>query len=134
MIHKLGLPEDRVISFGQPPISMAQGAQALVQLIQRWPAVDAVLCVSDLSAFGALAECQRRNIAVPKRIAIAGFGDFEVGRNCYPAITTVAVNCLALGQVTGEVLLRAIEAARIGKRIPPETVLVPYSVEQRGST
>ena len=133
-IRALGLPENRIISFGQPPISMAQGSQALAQLLQRWPDVDAVLCVSDLAAFGALAECQRRAIAVPKRIAIAGFGDFEVGRNCYPAITTVAIDSHALGHATGELLLRAIDAARLGERIAPETVLIPYRVEQRGST
>ena len=68
------LPEGRVISFGQPPISMAQGAQAIAQLVQQWPDVDAAVCVSDLSAFGALSECQRRGWSVPQRIAIAGFG------------------------------------------------------------
>ena len=89
----LGLPAGRVIGFGQPPISMAQGAQAVQQLLQQWPDVDAVVCVSDLSAFGALTACQRLGWAVPGRIAIAGFGDFEVAKNCHPRLTTVAVDC-----------------------------------------
>ncbi len=133
-IRELGLSEGRVISFGQPPISMAQGAQALAQLLQQWPDVDAAVCVSDLSAFGALAECQRRGWAVPQRIAIAGFGDFEVGRNCHPRITTVAVDCEAIGRAAGELLLRAIDAVRIGAPLPPETVLVPFHIEPREST
>ena len=133
-IAALGLPEGRVISFGQPPISMAQGAQAVVQLVQQWPQVDAAVCVSDLSAFGALAECQRRGWAVPGRIAIAGFGDFEVGRNCHPRISTVAVDCEAIGRAAGELLLRAIEAAREGAPLPPETVLMPFHIVPREST
>lgn len=126
--------EGRVISFGQPPISMEQGGQAVQQLVRQWPAVDAAVCVSDLSAFGALAECQRQGWAVPGRIAIAGFGDFEVARTCHPRITTVAVDCVGIGRAAGELLLRAIDAARDGQRLPPETVLIPFRVEQREST
>ena len=133
-IRELGLPDGRVISFGQPPISMAQGAEAIAQLVRQWPDVDAVVCVSDLSAFGALMECQRRGWKVPKRIAIAGFGDFEVSRSCHPRLTTVAVDCAGIGHAAGELLLRAIEAAREGRKLPPETVMIPFRIEQREST
>ena len=133
-IKALGLPEGRVISFGQPPISMAQGAEAMAQLVRQWPDVDAVVCVSDLSAFGALMECQRRGWKVPQQIAVAGFGDFEVAKNCYPRLTTVAVDCEGIGRAAGELLLRAIEAARRHERLPPETVLIPFRIEEREST
>ena len=133
-IRALGLPEGRVISFGQPPISMAQGAQAIAQLVQQWPDVDAAVCVSDLSAFGALSECQRRGWSVPQRIAIAGFGDFEVGRNCCPRITTVSVDSEAIGRAAGELLRRAIDAHHAGHPMPPETVLMPFKIVPREST
>jgi LacI family gluconate utilization system Gnt-I transcriptional repressor len=133
-VRELGLSQGRVISFGQPPISMEQGAQAVVQLLGQWPDADAVVCVSDLPAFGALMECQRRGWDVPGRLAIAGFGDFEVSRTCHPRITTVALDCAGIGRAAGELLLRAIEAQRQGTRIPPETVLIPFRVEPRQSS
>ena len=133
-VKELGLADGRVISFGEPPISMAQGAEAIVQLVKQWPEVDAAVCVSDLSAFGALMECQRRGWSVPGRIGIAGFGDFEVARNCHPRITTVAIDCVGIGRAAGELMLRAIEAARNGERLPPETVLIPFHIEQRESS
>jgi LacI family gluconate utilization system Gnt-I transcriptional repressor len=133
-LAELGLDSGRVISFGQPPISMAQGAQAIVQLVAQWPDVDAVVCVSDLCAFGALTECQRRGWSVPGRIAIAGFGDFEVSRSCHPRITTVAVDCDGIGRAAGELLLRAIAAARSGQRLPAETVLMAVRVDERESS
>jgi LacI family transcriptional regulator, gluconate utilization system Gnt-I transcriptional repressor len=133
-VAALGLPEGRVISFGEPPISMDQGAQAITQLMQTWPDTDAVICVSDLSAFGALMECKRRRWAVPQRIAIAGFGDFEVSRNCHPRITTVGVDCAGIGQAAGALLLRAIVAARGGQRLPAQTLQTPFCVLQREST
>lgn len=132
-IKELGA-QGRVISFGQPPISMAQGAQAVTQLIRQWPEVDAVVCVSDLCAFGALSECMRQGWSVPGRIAIAGFGDFEVSRNCYPRLTTVAIDCAEIGRIAGELLLRAIDASRHDRELPPETMMIPFRVEQRESS
>lgn len=133
-MRALQLDPHRSLSVGQAPVSMAHGAQGLVQLMQRWPDTDALVCVSDHPAFGALAECQRRGWAVPERLAIAGFGGFEVGMACHPQLSTVAVDCTAIGRTAGALLLRAIEAARSGQRLPPETILVPYRLEWRGST
>jgi LacI family gluconate utilization system Gnt-I transcriptional repressor len=133
-LKDLGAGRPRVISFGQPPISMEQGGEAIVQLLQQWPDVDAAVCVSDLSAFGALMECQRRGWQVPGRIAIAGFGDFEVARCSHPRLTTVAVDCHEIGRATGEVLLRAVEAAATGQPLPSETVLTPFRIVEREST
>jgi LacI family transcriptional regulator, gluconate utilization system Gnt-I transcriptional repressor len=133
-IAKLKLPKSHVISFGTPPISMRQGGEAVVRLIEQWPEVEAAVCVSDLSAFGAVMECQRRGWDVPGRIAIAGFGDFEVASCSHPSITTVGVHCLEIGISAGELLLRAIESDRNGHDMPPETILTAFDVLSRQST
>lgn len=129
----LGLKDTRIISFGTPPISMKQGGEALARLLEQWPDVEAAICVSDLSAFGALMECKRRRIAVPKRIAIAGFGDFEISSCSYPSITTVSVNCYDIGRRSGELLLRAIAGERARKPIAAETLVTDYEVIARDS-
>lgn len=97
-LAQLGLPKDRLISFGVPPISIEQGGQALVSMLARWPNTQVVICVSDLSAFGALMECHRRGMKVPQDIAIAGFGNYEVGEWSHPRITTVDVECYEIGR------------------------------------
>jgi LacI family transcriptional regulator, gluconate utilization system Gnt-I transcriptional repressor len=130
----LGLTETRIMSFGTPPITMKQGGEALARLMEQWPDVEAAICVSDLSAFGALVECQRRKWEVPGRIAIAGFGDFEISSCCYPALTTVGVNCYHIGKTTGELLLRAIEGERADAPIAAETITTDYQVIARDST
>ena len=129
----LGLKDTRIISFGTPPISMKQGGEALARLVEQWPDVEAAICVSDLSAFGALVECQRRKWLVPKRIAIAGFGDFEISSCSYPTITTVGVNCYDIGKRSGELLLRAIEGERADKPVGAETIITDYAVIARDS-
>lgn len=84
-----GLDATRLIAAGPPPISMREGAEAMVHLLDTAPDTEAVICVSDLSAFGALSACQRRGIVVPDQISIAGFGNYEVGSICVPSITTI---------------------------------------------
>ncbi len=133
-MRTLGLNPKRNLSVGHAPVSMEHGAQGVTQLMQRWPDTDALVCVSDHPAFGALAECQRHGWRVPGKLAIAGFGGFEVGAACHPRLTTVAVDCTGIGRAAGELLLRAIDAARSGRRLASETILMPYRVEMRGST
>lgn len=122
---------DQIVLTGEPPVSMAQGAEALEQMLLRWPDVDAIACVSDLSAFGVLAECQRRGIGVPQRIAIAGFGDFEVARCCHPRLTTIAVDGGGIGRLAASAALAAVEARQRGEKREPETVEVAFRVVAR---
>src|SRR5271166_3120972 len=130
-VKALGLPNDRLVATGKPPVSMAQGADALDKMLSAWPDVDAIVCVSDLSAFGVLAECQRRGIDVPGRLAIAGFGDFEVARCCHPRLTTIAVDCSAIGRRAAEAALAALDARNRGERRAPETARIEFRVVAR---
>lgn len=129
-LAELGLPQGRLISFGIPPISTEQGGQAVVSMLERWPDTDVVLCVSDLSAFGALMECRRRGLRVPEDIAIAGFGDYEISASCHPRITTINVGCYDIGRLAAERVLRAVQGDSGSLE---EITLTPYRVILRES-
>lgn len=133
-VRELNLPGDRLVALGEPPITMEHGSKAILQLVAQWPSVDAAICVSDLSAFGAVMECHRQGWEVPGRIAIAGFGDFEVARFAHPRITTVSVDAFGIGRAAGRLMLRAIEARRKGEGLPPQTERTPFRVIEREST
>ncbi len=133
-VKSLGLAKTHVVSVGDPPISIKQGAEAVTRLIEEWPEVEAVICVSDPSAFGAIMECHRLNLAIPQRLAVAGFGDFEISRYCWPSITTVNVNCQAIGQQAAELMLKALTAKDAGEVLPPQIIRMPHSVIEREST
>jgi LacI family transcriptional regulator, gluconate utilization system Gnt-I transcriptional repressor len=113
-VKALGLGEPRAVCLGDSPITMSHGGPAMAALLERWPDTEAVMCVSDMSAFGAIMECQRRGLAVPDDIAVAGFGDFEIAQCCYPAITTVSVDAYGIGRRAGEALLGALADAENG--------------------
>ncbi|RCS22818.1 LacI family DNA-binding transcriptional regulator [Phyllobacterium salinisoli] len=104
-----GLDASRLIDAGAPPISMREGANAMARLLAEYPDTEAVICVSDLSAFGALTECQRRGVPVPARIAIGGFGDYEIGGISVPALTTINAQARQIGERTGQLILDLID-------------------------
>jgi LacI family gluconate utilization system Gnt-I transcriptional repressor len=121
-----GLDAARLIAAGAPPISMREGAGAMAHLLDTFPDTEAVICVSDLSAFGALTECQRRGIDVPGRLWIAGFGDYEIAGIAVPSLTTINPFPREIGTRTAELILdvlggRQTAAARIA--ISPELLI-----------
>jgi LacI family gluconate utilization system Gnt-I transcriptional repressor len=134
VVRSIGLQEPRVINFGTPPVSIDQGGEALARMLERWPDTDAIVCVSDVSAFGVLMECHRRGIKVPKDIAIAGFGDFDVARCAWPRLTTIAVDCKGIGERTARIVLDAIEARKRGEALAPTTIMMEISLIARETT
>jgi LacI family transcriptional regulator, gluconate utilization system Gnt-I transcriptional repressor len=112
------LDATRLIAAGVPPISMREGAEAMGRLLETFPDTEAVICVSDLSAFGALTECQRRGIAVPAGLGIAGFGDYEIAEVSVPSLTTINPFPREIGSRTAKLILDVLDdrlstAARI---------------------
>jgi len=132
VLREAGLPTDAVIHRGQVPVSFAGGAAAMAQLLDGG-SVDAVFAVSDLAAVGALLECQRRGIAVPGRVSILGFGDFEIAGQCVPALSTVRIDAEGIGRRVGDLLLRVL-APEDGAAPPPAVIDVGFEIVERGST
>jgi LacI family transcriptional regulator, gluconate utilization system Gnt-I transcriptional repressor len=129
-----GLDAARQVALVPPPVSMMQGRQAMQDLLRRWPDTDAVMCVSDPCAFGALTACTQLRRAVPDDIAIAGFGDFEISRCAVPSISTVAVSGHAIGSATGTLLLSLLEGDGAVGDPAPRIVEIAAAPVARDST
>ncbi|EDQ32251.1 Transcriptional regulator [Hoeflea phototrophica DFL-43] len=100
----LGLPSVEVIDAGEAPVSMRHGAAVVADWGPAIAEFDALVCVSDPVAFGALNECRRLGINVPDDLAITGFGHFDVAAVSSPRITTVSVHATEIGRSTAAVL------------------------------
>jgi len=124
------LRTDLVLRHGAAPVSFAHGAAAIGALLALAPDVEAVFAVSDLSAVGAIMECQRRGVRVPEDLSIMGFGDFEIGREINPPLTTIHVDFRALGQRTGQMLIDLLAG---DEEVAPTIVDVGLQVFERAS-
>lgn len=124
-LKELGLDSSRLVSAGVPPITVRQGASSLENLLAQWPDTEAVMCVSDLSAFGALSHCIRTGIKVPDDIAIAGFGDYDISELSNPALTTVNVGAGMIGELTASMVecRLKLQPASVPKPVKPSLVV-----------
>jgi len=93
------------------------GARAMAMLCTRRPRVDAVFCSADALAVGALFECQRRGLAIPGQIAIAGFDDIGLASQVVPSLTTLRIPRYAIGQRAGEMIRDRLAGRALKQRI-----------------
>ena len=133
-VRQTGQSDDLVIRHGPGPVSFTHGAESLAALLAEHRDIDAVLAVSDLSAVGALMECQRRGIRVPDDLAIAGFGNFEIGVQTNPSLTTVGIDCEAIGERAGQLLIDLLAAPKHERSIAPEIIDLGFELIERQST
>ncbi|SUC09637.1 transcriptional regulator GntR [Pasteurella canis] len=93
----------------EQPSSFSLGAQQLNEALQQKPDLDGIFCTNDDLAIGALFECQRMGIKVPKQIAIAGFHGHDVGQSMTPQLATVITPRLEIGKIAATELLNRIQ-------------------------
>ena len=98
------------------PTSIALGGHLLTRLLGAWPDCDAVFCVNDDLALGALFECQRRGVKTPGDLAIVGFNDLPYAKLCVPTITSVTTPRYEIGFQSAHLLLRQMTGQSIERR------------------
>jgi len=98
-------------------LDIPSGAAAMSTLLDRHPDMRAVFCSADAIAVGALFECQRRNVAVPQRMAIAGFDDIPIAAQVVPALTTLRVPCYEIGERAGQMICQRLAGEPVSAKI-----------------
>jgi len=74
------------------------GSAAADTLIARRDGADALFAANDMMAIGALIALRRGGIDVPRDIAIVGFDDIPLARLISPALTTMRVDIMTMGE------------------------------------
>jgi LacI family gluconate utilization system Gnt-I transcriptional repressor len=97
-------------------LSYRGGAAGLADLLAREPGLDAIFCTSDVIAVGALFECHRRGIHVPKEIAITGMDDQEIASQCVPGLTTIRMPRYEMGRRAAQMLCRRLAGGAIRQK------------------
>ena len=89
----------------------------------------AIACANDHLACGVLMQALDAGVAVPDDLAVLGFGDFPVGRQLRPALSTVRPPSQEIGRATAQALARALATGE-----PPQSRALPWQLIARGST
>jgi LacI family gluconate utilization system Gnt-I transcriptional repressor len=131
--EEAGLPAPIILRHGGPLEAIEQGVRGAAETAENHGDVDAILCMSDYAALGAIGELRRRGIFVPNSLAVVGFGDSEFSAHVRPTITTVGFNATNIGVEVAKLVLSAIGAAREERPLPPYRLSLDFQLLQRES-
>ena len=119
-VHKLLSPE---------PSSMALGGALLERVLHESPDTDAIFFCNDDLAQGALLAALRLGVAVPGRVAVAGFNDLPGSDQMVPALTTVATPRREIGEQAAQMLMKLMR----GQPVEQPNLDLGFQVVRRAS-
>lgn len=125
--HQLDAPLEHIVVCDA--YTEAAGAAATRELLDREPALTAIVAANDLLALGACDVLRERSTACPEQISVTGFNDMPFADKFHPALTTVRVPHYDLGAEAGRLLLEQLtQPAHLTKRLSlPPTLIVRAS-------
>jgi DNA-binding LacI/PurR family transcriptional regulator len=100
-----------------------------------WPTweangVSAVICATDLQAYGVMRAARDLGIAIPGHVSVAGFNDLEFSAVVDPPLTSVALPAYDLGLRAAALLRRRLEH----RRLTASRIVLPTTLMVRAST
>ncbi|MCJ0869814.1 substrate-binding domain-containing protein [Streptomyces sp. AP-93] len=105
----------------------ASGAEAMRQLLEEDPELDAVFAANDLMAIGALRTLRQVGLRVPEDVAVVGFDDIEAAAYTVPALTSVRSPMADQATATVRLLLGLIEGGSRERVVMPNDLVVRES-------
>lgn len=110
--------------------SMEAGYRKMQEVLDKVPDVDAVFCVTDSIAQGAMACLADNGRKVPEQVRIVGMGDSAFSRMARPRLTTVHFHYRTTGAEAAKILLEQLN----GKKVICRDLQMGYEVIREEST
>ena len=106
------------------------GRQAMLQALSQVTDLDAVVCLSDVIAYGAIETLRDQGKQPGKDIAIVGFDDLADSCLMTPSLSSVRIDAEKIGAAVGTLLKKARQA----EGAEDETFIVPVELIVRASS
>jgi LacI family transcriptional regulator len=110
------------IAYGD--FSVASGARAMREILDRYPDLDAVFVASDLMATGAVSVLLERGLGIPGDIAVLGFDDSPAATSGAIQLTTVHQPSEEMGARMARMMLDLLRGEPVERRCIMETHIV----------
>ncbi|MFE1588387.1 LacI family DNA-binding transcriptional regulator [Streptomyces sp. NPDC059402] len=138
-LSEAGIAHDPAALLPVGSFRMPDGAQAVARALAAGARPDALLCLNDQLALGALRALHEHGVRVPEDVAVIGFDDVEGGRFSVPTLSTVAPDKAAVARVAVQLLQHRIEEATApdgaeSEAQAPQDLVVDHRLVLREST
>lgn len=121
-------PDPAWISEGD--FTLESGFSGMNTLMDHVPGLDAVFCVCDAVAFGAMKVIKNRGLSIPGDVSVAGFTNEPLCDLMEPSLTTVSQPIYEIGASASRLLFSQLE----NPELPPEICVLNTTLKIREST
>lgn len=129
-LDEAGVARDEKLILYTDQFGRAAGRAGVHAAVKAGIKFDAIVCLTDVLALGAIRALADLGISVPHDVAITGFDDIEDSEFCVPSLTTISPDKDAIAESAVQSLLTLV-----GKDAPaPENIEPSYSLIERESS
>jgi DNA-binding LacI/PurR family transcriptional regulator len=130
-LARAGIEVDPDLVVALPRVDMEGGRTAIARTLAAGIAFDAVFCVTDTLALGALRGLADAGIRVPDQVKLVGFDNIAEGEYSTPSLTSVAPDHEAMARTAVDLLLARILSR---EQVKTEEFVSPFELVIREST
>lgn len=128
-LAEAGLTLDQSLIY-RTDLTLGSGDTAMQRLLaQQRPPPDAVFCMNDLTAIGAMHAARQAGLAIPRDLSLIGYDDIEMASYSEPQLTTIRQPTLEIGRTAAQRLIALVE----GEDANSEDVALPPRLIERQS-
>lgn len=106
------------------------GYSATQKMLEADIKPDALVCASDLIAFGAIKCLKQHNIQVPKDMLVTGYDNIPISAFTTPTLTTVQQNTKLAGELLVKKLLKLIKNESVADYLMPAELVTRQSSQK----
>lgn len=107
-----------------------EGEQTMQRLIDAGNIPEAITCVNDMTALGAMKSLKKNGFHIPNDVAITGFTETPLAELIDTPLTSIVQPTFEMGQIAAKLLLKNIESGNM----TPETVVLNGILNVRASS
>jgi LacI family transcriptional regulator len=112
--------------------SIESGGEGMRYLLNNNSKIDAVFCVEDFTALGAMQELKEQRIKIPKEMGVVGFANESFGKYISPSLTTIDQQTVHMGEEAAKLFIKLMDRDNIYDKI--ESVVLQPIIVEREST
>jgi LacI family transcriptional regulator len=114
--------------------SSASGEIAFIQLLEKFPDLDAIFVANDQMALSVLREAHRQNIKIPEQLAVIGFDNIPESAYFFPSLTTISQDLQLIGEQAVQNIVAMIQARQENKLIDMQAKFIQPNLIIRESS
>ncbi|MBL7727139.1 MAG: LacI family DNA-binding transcriptional regulator [Dinghuibacter sp.] len=127
--HKMTFDEG-LVYYGKN--SIESGDEGMASLLNSNRKLDAVFCVEDFTALGAMQVLKEKQVKIPKQMGVIGFANESFGKYISPTLTTIDQQTILMGEEAAKLFLKLNKRKNIYGQID-SVVLEPIIVEREST-